>query len=88
MAQHTLTLTPRQELAAARAVELINAQRAAEDPPKNPFTVDDYLQSKLRQSLQADIDAYENWDRIRITEAYAAATNAVQANVRNDLGIT
>ncbi len=88
MATYTIDTSNAEEKALAFVVAQRNAQRAAEDPPKPPLTNAQYIdQILVRRSLLAFRDAMNAAEAKSVADAYDAANNATQNQVKTILGL-
>ena len=88
MATYTVTTNAKEEAVIAWDLARRNAERAAEIPPKAPWTAADYVDTILvRRNLKSRQSQMEQDDAARVATAYAAATNATQTTVKTALGL-
>lgn len=86
MATYTVTTTSRQDRAIARALSITNADRLANG--QVPLTTEQFVQRLLRDTVQEHIRQEDEIEIAVLAAAYLAATNAVQNNIKSQLGIT
>lgn len=89
MANHTITTTTAQEAALTAIVTRVNAERAAEDPPKAAITNTQYLDARVTEVLRDYIRQEQERETPaeRVITAFRDATPAVRQQVKTTLGL-
>lgn len=88
MATYTITTSNAEEKALTHMVAKRNAARAAEVPPKDPLTNEQYLDNILvRRSLLAFKEEMDRDEQKQIADAYASASNQTQSDIKTTLGL-
>lgn len=90
MAVHSLSinLNAKRERGLAFVVARINAERAAENPPRAAVTGDQYLDNLILTSADSWADQEADADRDSLREAFRTASPAQRAGVRTALGLS
>ena len=88
MATYSITTSVAEEKALTFKTAEKNVERAAETPPKPPLTNGEYLDNILvRRNLLSFKDMMDAEEQHKVKQAYAAANNSTQNQVKTLLGV-
>jgi len=87
MADYTLTTTTEQESGLTDAVDELNTQRAAQNPPLPAITNQQYVTVRFGGVFDDYVKQMKERTRVSIEKAYGDADAATQTIVKDALGI-
>jgi len=87
MTDYTITTTAEQETALTKTVAKVNAERAAETPPKAAITNTQYVDKITKSTFDSYVSQTDEEDRVSVKDAFKNADASTKAQIKTLLGL-
>ena len=87
MTDYTISTTTTQETGLTKTVAKVNADRAAETPPKSAITNTQYVNKISKGAFDSYVNQTDEEDRASVKDAFKDADAATKAQIKTLLGL-